>query len=53
MVTILMMLVNMATLALLKIKVFSKKGYDLMISVHEVSNKILSRNSNFIVKVVM
>ena len=53
MVTILMMLVNMATLALLKIKVFWKKGYDLIISVHEVSNKILSRNSNFIVKVVM
>ena len=48
-----MMLVNMATLALLKIKVFWKKGYDLIISVHEVSNKILSRNSNFIVKVVM
>ena len=24
-----------------------------MVSVHEVSNKILSRNSNFIVKVVM
>ena len=53
MVTILMMSAKMAALALLKIKVFFKKGYDAIISVDEVSNKFLSGDSNFIVNVIM
>ena len=40
MVTILMSL-KMATLRLLKIKVFSNKGYDVMISAYDVINKSL------------
>ena len=53
MVTILMMSAKMATLGLLKTKVFWNKGYDVIISVHDVTNKILSRDSNYIVDVVM
>ena len=53
MVAIGMMSAKMATLGLLKIKVFWNKGYDVIISVHDVTNKILSRNSNYIVDVVM
>ena len=48
-----MMSAKMATPGLLKIKVFGKKGYDVIISVHDVTNKILSRDSNYIVDVVM
>ena len=43
---------KMANLGLLKIKMFWNKGYDFIISVHDVSNKILSRDSNYIVDVV-
>ena len=39
-----MMPAKMATLGLLKIKIFSNKGYDVIMSVHEVSNKILSHD---------
>ena len=53
MVTILMMSAKMATLGLLKIKVFWNKGYDVIISVHDVTNKILSSDSNYIIDVVM
>ena len=53
MVTILMMSAKMATPGLLKIKVFWNKGYDVIISVHDVTNKILSRDSNYNVNVVM
>ena len=53
MVTILMMSAKMATLGLLKTKVFWNKGYDVIISVHDVTNKILLRDSNYIVDVVM
>ena len=45
MVTILMMSAKMATPVLLKIKVFWKKGYDVIISVHDVTNKFVSRDS--------
>ena len=45
MVAILMMSVKIATLGLLKIKVFWKKDYDVTISVYEVTNKILLRGS--------
>ena len=52
-VTILMMSANLATLCLLKIKVFWSKCYDVIFSDHDVTNKILSRDSNYIVDVVM
>ena len=44
---------KMATPGLLKIKIFWKKGYDVIIFVHAVINKILSRDSNYNVNVVM
>ena len=53
MVAILMMSAKLATLGLLKIKVFWNKGYDVIIYVYEVTNQILSRDSNCIVDVVM
>ena len=49
MVAILMILAKLTTLGLLKIKVFWNKGYDIVISFHDVTKKILSRNSNYIV----
>ena len=52
MVTILMIPAKMAVLGLLKIKVFRKKGYDVIIYVHDVTNNISSRHSNFILNVV-
>ena len=48
-----MMLPKLATPGLLKIKTFSNKDYDVMISVHDVTNKISSRDSNQIVNGVM
>ena len=53
MVTTLMISANMVTLGLLKIKVFWNKGYDVIISVHFLANKILSRDLNHIVDAVM
>ena len=44
---------KLATLGLLKIKVFLNKSYDVIISVSDVTSKILSRNSNYIVDVFM
>ena len=44
---------KMATPGLLKITVFRNKGYDVIIYVNDVTNKILSRNSNYIVDVFM
>ena len=43
----------MATPGLLEIKIFSEKNYDVIISVHGVTNKILSCDSNYNVIVVM
>ena len=48
-----MMPEKMATLGFLKIKLFWDKGYDLTISVHDVTNKTLSHDSNYTVDVVM
>ena len=48
-----MMSAKMATPGLHKIKVFWNKGYFVVIHVHDVTNKILSRDSNYIVDVVM
>ena len=41
----------MATLGHLKIKLLWNNVYDVIISVHDVTNKILSRNSNYTVDV--
>ena len=46
MVIILMVTAKMATPRLLKIRLFRKKGYDVIISAHDVTNKI-SRDSNY------
>ena len=43
----------MATLGLLKIKLFGNKSYDVIISAHDFTNKILSRDSNYIINLVM
>ena len=48
-----MMSAKMATPRLLKIKIFWNKGYDVIIYVYDVTNKILSRDSNYIVDVVI
>ena len=53
MVTNLMIPAKLATLGLAKINVFWNKAYDVIISVHDVTNKTLSRDSNYIVNVVM
>ena len=42
----LMMSAKLATLSLLKLKVFWNKGYDDIISVYDVTSEILSRDSN-------
>ena len=48
-----MMSAKMATPGLLKITVFWNKGYDVIIPVADVTNKILSLDSNYIVDVFM
>ena len=52
-VEILIISAKLATLGLLKIKVFWNIDYDLIISVHDVTNKILSHDSNYNEDVVM
>ena len=53
MVAILMISAKLATLGLLKIKVFWNKGYEIIISVHEITKNKLSHDSNHIVDVDM
>ena len=53
MVTILLISARMATPGLLKVKVFWNKDYDVIVSGHDVTNKILSLNSNYIVDVAI
>ena len=53
MVTILMMSAKMSTLGLSEINLFLNKSYDVIVFVCDVTNKILSRDSNHIVNVVM
>ena len=43
---------KLATAGLFKIKTFWYKGYDVIISVHDGTKVILSRDSNHIVNVV-
>ena len=52
-ITILMMSTKMATLGLLKTKVYWNKGYGVIIFVHDVTNKILSSDSVYIIDVFM
>ena len=51
--TILVMSAKMGIPGLLKINFSWNTGYDVIISVHYVTNKTLSRDSNYIVDVVM
>ena len=52
-VTSLMMPAKMVTPGLLKITVFWNKGYDVIIYVNDVTIKSLSRDSNYMVHVIM
>ena len=53
MVAILMMWAKFTILGHPKIKVFWNKGYGVKFFAHYVTNKILSRDSNYIVDVFM
>ena len=53
MVTILMISPKIATLGLLKIKIFWSNGYDIITSVHDVTNKNVLGKSNHIVDVIV
>ena len=53
MVKILMMSAKLVTPSLLKTKIFKNKGYDVIIVGCDVKRKILLRDSNYIVDVVM
>ena len=53
MVAISMMSAKLATLGFLKITIFQNKSYDVIISVHDFTDKTLSRESNCFVDVVM
>ena len=53
MLTFLMTSAKLGTPGLLKIKVFWIKGHDVVIPDYNVTNKILSRDSNYIVDMVM
>ena len=46
------MLTKLATLVLFKTKIFRNRGYDVIILDYEVTNKILSHDSNYIVDLV-
>ena len=48
-----MMSAKLATPGLFKIKIFWNKGYDVIIPVYDVTNKIVSRDSNYIADMVM
>ena len=52
MVAILMTSAKFATLELLKIIFFWNSGYGAIISFHEVTNKLLSHESNYVVDMV-
>ena len=53
MVAVLMMSIKLATLDFLKIKVFYNKGYEVIIFFHDIINKNLSCDLNYIVDIVM
>ena len=43
----------MATLVVLKLKLFCSKSYDVITSVYDVASRISSADSNYIVDVIM
>ena len=49
----LMMSVKMATIDLLKIKLFWNKVYDAIVSGYNVNNNVLSSDSNYIIEVII
>ena len=53
MAAILMMSSRLATQSLFQRKVFRNKGYDVIKYVHDVSNKVLSQESNHIADAIM
>ena len=53
MVKILMISAKMAILDFLEIKAFRNKNYGVINSLYDVTNKILSHDSNYIVNVVV
>ena len=53
MIKILMKSAKLATPNILKIKIFKNKDYDVIALDYEVTNKILSHGSNYVVEVVM
>ena len=52
-VTIFMMPSKLVTPGLLKIKIFRKEDYDVIIFDYDVTNRLLSHDSNYIIDVVM
>ena len=48
-----MMSAKMATPGLFRITVFWNKGYDVIISINDVTKKMFSRDSNYIADVFM
>ena len=50
-VAIFMVSANLATLGFLKIKIYRNKKFDVIISLHDETNKILSSNTVYIVQV--
>ena len=53
MVAILILLAKLGTPGFLKKKLFWNKGYEVIIFAYAVGNNILSRNSNYIVDLVV
>ena len=53
MVTVLMMSGKLATPGLLKIKIFRNIAYEVISIDYDITNKILSRDSNYIADVVI
>ena len=53
MVKIFMKSANLATPGQSKLKILKNKGHGVIVLVHDVTNKILSRELNYIVDVVM
>ena len=48
-----MMSVKLTTLDLLKVNILWNKGYDIAISVYDITSKALSCNSNYIVNMTV
>ena len=53
MVTISMTLAKLTIVGVLKKKIIKNKGCDVITSVHDAANKILSRDSDYILDLVM